>query len=380
MKCEIIKDLIPLSAEGLCSDESEKEITEHIRECDSCRLLYEKTPEKQEDIEIPDEKETFKKVNRKFRKLSIKSGIVIAVLIVVLTGLGWLTYNQVTKAGGLISFETIFQSMEVRKIADYIADGDFESYVDSISIGDGLGFMIKYINHDDLKQKDVQLLQQAFHDAYGDTKVEEIRVQSYYDGAAESLYGADDAYSVYNVVKIVFENGKDFDIYLRKNKDGKYIAEHHYISEYTSDIREISDEEIAFYNAVNFANYHSMSPYGLIETLLMSNKTSEKATSMYANRFRKEYRNQIDEGRNNLINKGYAITNAYFSYARYDKEKDMLYYEVTIQAEDSKGSAVMTTRLYYDYMGFYPPEKDSMDIFNNNSTTELEDALYNFFG
>ncbi|MDE7364387.1 MAG: zf-HC2 domain-containing protein [Ruminococcus sp.] len=378
MKCEIIKDLIPLSAEGLCSDESEKEIQEHIKECDSCRLLYEKAPEKQEDIEIPDEKETFKKVNRKFKKLSIKSGIIIAVLIVVFTALGWLTYNQITKAGSLISFETIFQSMEVRKIANYIADGDFESYVDSISRGDR--FEIQYINHDDLKKKDIQLLQQAFQDAYGDTKVTEIRVQSYYDGAAEMIYDASDAYSVYNVVNIIFENGKDFTMYLRRNKDGKYIADYHYITEYTSDIRDISDEEIAFYNAVNFANYHDMSTYGLTTKLLMSNKTSEKATSMYAGRFRKEYRNQVNESRNNLINKGYTITNAYFSYARYDTEKDMPYYEVTIQAEDSKGSAVMTTRIYFDYMGFYPPEKDSINIFNNNCTSELEDALYNLFG
>ncbi|MDE7098692.1 MAG: zf-HC2 domain-containing protein [Ruminococcus sp.] len=378
MKCEIIKDLIPLSAEGLCSDESEKEIQEHIRECDSCRLLYEKLPEKQEDIKIPDEKETFKKVNRKFKKLSIKSGIIIAILIVVFTALGWLTYNQITKAGSLISFETIFQSMEVRKIANYIADGDFESYVDSISRGDR--FEIQYINHDDLKKKDIQLLQQAFQDAYGDTKVTEIRVQSYYDGAAEMIYDASDAYSVYNVVNIIFENGKDFTMYLRRNKDGKYIADYHYITEYTSDIRDISDEEIAFYNAVNFANYHDMSTYGLTTKLLMSNKTSEKATSMYAGRFRKEYRNQVNESRNNLINKGYTITNAYFSYARYDTEKDMPYYEVTIQAEDSKGSAVMTTRIYFDYMGFYPPEKDSINIFNNNCTSELEEALYNFFG
>lgn len=375
MKCEIIKDLIPLSAEGLCSDESEKEIAEHIKECDSCRLLYEKTPENQEDIEIPDEKETFKKVNHKFKKLSIKSGIVIALLIAVLTVLGWLTYNQITKAGSLISFETIFQSMEVRKIANYIADGDFESYVDSISVGDGLN--ISYITHDDLKKKDVQLLQQTFHDAYGDAKVTKIRVQSCYDVSAQQIYGAD-AYSVFNVATIVFENGKALDMYFKKNKDGKYITEHSGTSFGSED--NPTDEETAFYKAVNFANYHSMSPYFMVERLLMSNKTSEKATSMYAERFRKEYRNQIDEGRNNLINKGYAITNAYFSFARYDTEKDMPYYEVTIQAEDSKGSAVMTTRLYYDYMGFYPPEKDSITIFNNNCTSELEDALYNLFG
>ena len=128
MKCDIIKDLIPLSGEGLCSEESEREIVEHIKTCESCRLLYEKLPETVTEIlNIPDEKESFKKVNRKLKKLTIKSGIIALLLIAVLAVLGWLTYNQITKGGGMVSFETIFQSFEVRKIANYSAEGDFES-------------------------------------------------------------------------------------------------------------------------------------------------------------------------------------------------------------------------------------------------------------
>jgi phage head maturation protease len=39
--CEIIRDLIPLCAEGLCSDDSKALIEEHIRTCEECRKLYE---------------------------------------------------------------------------------------------------------------------------------------------------------------------------------------------------------------------------------------------------------------------------------------------------------------------------------------------------
>ena len=36
-KCNIIKDLLPLYAENMCSDDSRQAVAEHIAECESCR-------------------------------------------------------------------------------------------------------------------------------------------------------------------------------------------------------------------------------------------------------------------------------------------------------------------------------------------------------
>ena len=36
-KCDIIKDLLPLYAENMCSDDSRQAVAEHIAECESCR-------------------------------------------------------------------------------------------------------------------------------------------------------------------------------------------------------------------------------------------------------------------------------------------------------------------------------------------------------
>lgn len=36
-KCDIIKDLLPLYAENICSDDSRQAVAEHIAECESCR-------------------------------------------------------------------------------------------------------------------------------------------------------------------------------------------------------------------------------------------------------------------------------------------------------------------------------------------------------
>ena len=37
ISCEIIKDLLPLYADNICSDESKAAIDEHIRTCNSCK-------------------------------------------------------------------------------------------------------------------------------------------------------------------------------------------------------------------------------------------------------------------------------------------------------------------------------------------------------
>ena len=39
MKCEIIRDLLPLYCDGLCSEASKQEIEAHVAQCQDC-LLY----------------------------------------------------------------------------------------------------------------------------------------------------------------------------------------------------------------------------------------------------------------------------------------------------------------------------------------------------
>ena len=38
MKCEIIKDLIPLYLDNVCSEDSRKLVEDHLSECSECRI------------------------------------------------------------------------------------------------------------------------------------------------------------------------------------------------------------------------------------------------------------------------------------------------------------------------------------------------------
>ena len=37
MKCDIIRDLLPLYCDGLCSEASRQEIEAHVAQCEECR-------------------------------------------------------------------------------------------------------------------------------------------------------------------------------------------------------------------------------------------------------------------------------------------------------------------------------------------------------
>ncbi len=361
MNCKIIKDLIPLSEEGLCSEESKAMIEEHIKDCESCRMLYEKIPLKEKSAPVPDIKETFKKVNRKMKKLTWKFWICGVALLAILGGLGYLTFGQITKMQGLHSFETIVQSFEVRKIVKYIAEGDFESYVDTISDGERYDFNISIEQLDKINENNVKLLEKIYQEEFGNTEVKKINVKSNY----EEMF-ADDSYQIANYATIYYNDGRELNFDFHKDVDGKYIS-----NGFTG--AEVKN----FESALTYANRNDFGLKGLLERIMLKDSDNYE---ILANRFNAKYQESFINEREKFFKQGFKIDNFYFSNYAFDEEKNMLYYDVTVEASDRKGKAVMTTRLYYDYLGFIPPERDTINVYTDNCTPELEKALYNYFG
>lgn len=78
--CGMIKDLLPLYADSVCSEESRKAVAEHIADCDECRGELEKMGR---DIAVAGENDisTIKRIKK--RILIEKIVIIAAVLLVV---------------------------------------------------------------------------------------------------------------------------------------------------------------------------------------------------------------------------------------------------------------------------------------------------------
>ncbi len=82
-KCAVVKDLLPLYADGVCSEESKKFVSEHLHECDDC---CEELESLRFDFKITsaDEKQAVKKFRKKTeKKVAIK---IISVILALAMG------------------------------------------------------------------------------------------------------------------------------------------------------------------------------------------------------------------------------------------------------------------------------------------------------
>ncbi len=378
MKCDIIRDLIPLCSDGLCSEESMKEIEEHIQTCENCRILYEKIPlaETTPSDTVPNEEKTFRKVNKKLRNNRLKIIILAILLILIISVIGYLSFNQITKHSGTKSFETISQSIEVRRIAKYLANGNIEKFIDSVSKTE---FSKSPINQDimsGIKQSDIQKLQNAYDEFTKDNPIKSVHVTTYYTD-----YGFELTPIAYSEI-LLKTNNDDISFGMMKSADGKYTISQSLILTHKPH-EKISEK---FNNTLAYISNHDLINTEFLAKLICNDKQNlekkaETISEIACRRFNPKCREKIYQ---NMIDfyseKNFFIEEAFFSRHQIDADKNMFYYNLTITASDGKGRAVMNTRLYYDEYGLKSPEPDYTQIYTDNCSKELEESLKTFFG
>ena len=98
MKCEIVRDLIPLCCDGLCGDETRSAVEEHIARCEDCRRLLEAAGAK---LEVPapeayDEEEArvLRGVKKRYSRIRWRAVITAVIAAVaVMSAAGGLAYH-----------------------------------------------------------------------------------------------------------------------------------------------------------------------------------------------------------------------------------------------------------------------------------------------
>ena len=99
MEHEIIRDLLPLYHDGVCSDASRAAVEAHLKECPDCRatLAAMDAPLPAEQAPIPDDKAAVKSLSRAWekgkRRAWWKGAVIAAVICAVLVGL-WAAATQ----------------------------------------------------------------------------------------------------------------------------------------------------------------------------------------------------------------------------------------------------------------------------------------------
>ncbi len=378
MNCNIIKDLIPLSSEGLCSTESETKIKEHIKTCDKCRILYESTPEINAidslKVETPPEKNIFKKINKKVKRHRLITIILALVLAFIIGVLSYLTYGQITKNDGCKSFETIFQTIEIKRIVKALAEGNAEPYVSSID--SGYYKSVYWSEYNELIKQDIERIESAYSAFMENRHVESIKIKSKYENLDYTEYGS----YIISTAEIKFSDlDEPFIIDFYDANDGLYITNQYVDYNYNKGDTKLKHLK----NALSYVDTHEvMGIRGLFERSLTRKHDGkyEKSTESMSQRFRIEERETAHQAMNNYFESGFDIIDIILSPPKYSAKNKMCYYDIVVTGADSKGKAIMTTRLYHDHLGLYIPKDDTINVYTDGCTPELKTALTNFFG
>lgn len=84
LSCEIIKDLLPLYSDGVCSPESRQAVEEHLPDCPACRSLYRQISRTEIDRALTAEAgAVVAKQKRRFRRKSFLVGTVFAGIFMI---------------------------------------------------------------------------------------------------------------------------------------------------------------------------------------------------------------------------------------------------------------------------------------------------------
>ncbi len=373
--CDMIRDLIPLYSEGLCSEESKQIVEEHTKTCDACRSLLTQIPmDTTSESPVPDEGKTFRKVKKKMKRSLLRNIILSVALAAVVIPVGVLTVGEILKIPFVPSFSTVMQSIEVHHQVKQLFSGDIDGYMKRITWAEALdlaGVEIDSSEFEELRRQDTENIRKTYEIAYGEAKVKHIDVKSMHIGSFNTTS------AVMTDVTVEFADGRIIDMDFVKELDGFYSA---FVMRSGS-----TPEEYAFAQAVNFADNHRLAPYGQFEYLMTTDGKSLSLNSIRGrtpgilSRFCEEYHERVEKSYVQFYMKDYLVEDCILTL-RYDEEQQMLYYETVLVAEDAEGTAILKTKLYHTYKGLIPPTEEDITIYQDGCTDALAKDLAKIFG
>ena len=382
MKCEVVRDLLPMYIDDLCSEQTCQEIKEHMQHCQDCKnkleemnLPVETAIEEEEKKEVSIE--PMKKVKRKLKRKNMTIGIIIMVSALLIGGISFLGYNQMNRKG--ISFEVVYEFLHFQYVGRRFAKGDLEPLLNNLAIpGDNNDFAYyaknAYGRDEDAYIKDTkEYIRQEYQKIFAGKELKLKYVESYYMG--ERSYGKN-----YFSVSMIFE-GEDIEyaITLMRDTGMKFYAEDGFSRSYDSisyvatdsedeenaedtsddsedvdDTEEISDNLDEPLLQREESLFHALQPCDDFNLFLKEEygKREDKTNLLYlshADMIKEEFLNSESKEEDEYLEvvhkrlekikeKGYFLKEFDYSLAGYDKEKHMYWYKVAYFFENEAGN------------------------------------------
>lgn len=94
--CEIIRDLLPLYYDNICSEDSRKLVDEHLATCSKCRVELEQFNTEFKVKNNIEDLKTIKNISRKWKKDRLSAFLIGTLLLSVLACIGcFVSYNLI---------------------------------------------------------------------------------------------------------------------------------------------------------------------------------------------------------------------------------------------------------------------------------------------
>ncbi len=396
MKCTIAKDLLPLYADGLCSEETAKQLEEHLRECPDCeaqlrhyRTDLEKTAsEKENEAEI----KPMKKVRKKLKRRKIIAIVLSVILGVLLIGLGVLGYNEIHNR--YPSFSAIADIIKLNKLTKDLTKGDTQALLDVMNFSYADLYALKTTEFKDLDSyKD--FLKQQMDDAYAYYfEGRDIKVKlEYVDYTPESSEQEAVSPHVSYCYSYSFYEGNTLLLTLDFQK---IVNDQYIIYEYPS---EKSEEAMQHYFVSN-----KLPPDEIILDIILRYSTKgkyqafaetgeiPKSTTAWGLFFREypdmdepdvSFSQQLKDDVKSMMELGWAPKDAMYSVDSFDAGRGFWIYKVWFEfANPQTGDSCMMERrfVYYQSNLYVTDEEESVIIARNGDVpAEIEELILNLF-
>ncbi|MCM1118895.1 MAG: zf-HC2 domain-containing protein [bacterium] len=368
MNCNVLKDLLPLYFDGLCSVDTRRQMEEHLEHCEECRALKESLEAEQKWSQTEPEWEQtvapLKKVNRKLRRKNRLIALCLLLLALAVGSTCVLTYGQIAKKG--ISFELLYEALRFSHLGRQFASGDMDSLYEVLADGyllrDGESVVIRAAYEDsvsyaaDMKNAILEKYYQYFEGR-------ELTYQGIEDiGYRETpALGWERALCIY--LKFEGEDGLEYYMSFYQTSDGRYLVDDYfgnpYIT-YASGQDQVSPQGEPGESFQTKDSLFSCLPNGLKDVdlymarmitmvygqralqgdaamaegsglklyILSEQDLSQGASSLPAS---------IDAGIGELANMGYYLTDIAWRPLQYDRERHLYRYSLILELTGKDG-------------------------------------------
>ncbi len=361
MNCEIIKSLMPLYCDNVCSEQVKKTIEEHIAECADCRKLFEiYTTEIPTNIIEENQKASkpFKKIKRSIFKSKIITALLGAVLVGILGAGCYLTYGQIVREPYLPSFETIIMKSHNEKIISKLVEGDIDYIMNNTSI---MPCNSVYLNFEDIEEHRRKVLTNFYNECLKDKKtVVKVLSNDYSDMLSGGVFTSTRVSISTDEGSIQFDvdNMEMGDVIVPFEAKGELFEKHYAI----------------------LVNTLYPDDYNSLESAL---EISQKISGEYLiNKFTdgtEEYTTQL-ESRITDVMEGMTCENILFSNHSFKKEKECYTIDINIFFKDENDNRIVYKNTFEIFGGNLIVSEDYKPvIINDGVSEEKEEQLLNLF-